>query len=169
MTLAHRDDLAALLGDPRVAETLQASGAPASDAEVKDNLNAKLYHWATHGFGFWMLYDRATGEFVGRGGLQHTRATGRDEVEIGWAIVPSRWGQGLATELALVSVEAGFRELGLDELIAFTRSDNVASRRVMEKAGLSYDREFEHVGLPHVLYRVAQARGSAPQQPAGNT
>jgi hypothetical protein len=34
---------------------------------------------------------------------------------------------------------------------------NVASRRVMEKSGFSYEREFveagEEVGLPHVLYR----------------
>jgi ribosomal-protein-alanine N-acetyltransferase len=67
--------------------------------------------------------------------------------------VGERWGEGLATELALASIDAGFGTLGLDELIAFTLIHNRASRRVMEKAGLSYEREFLHVGLPHALYR----------------
>jgi ribosomal-protein-alanine N-acetyltransferase len=149
----HADDLATLLGDPRVAKTLAATGEPASDAEIAANLKAKLRHWERHGFGFWMLYDRASGEFVGRGGLQHTSATGSDEIEIGWAIVPERWGEGLATELALASVAAGFETLGETELIAYTRVHNRASRRVMEKAGMEYERDMEYVGLRHVVYR----------------
>jgi ribosomal-protein-alanine N-acetyltransferase len=149
----HLDDLATLLRDPLVAKTLSRTGEPATEAEVRANLDAKLEHWNEHGYGFWMLYDRATGAFVGRGGLQQTVATGDDEVEIGWAIVPDRWGEGLATELALASIEAGFGTLALDQLIAFTLVGNLASRRVMEKAGLSYERNFQHVGLPHVLYR----------------
>ena len=39
------------------------------------------------------------------------------------------------------------------EIVAFTRPDNVASRRVMEKADFVYERDVLHVGLPHVLYR----------------
>ncbi len=34
-----------------------------------------------------------------------------------------------------------------------TLPDNLASRRVMGKAGFAYEREIEHAGLPHVLYR----------------
>ena len=61
-------------------------------------------------------------------------------------------GSGPATELAQASVDVAFDELGLREVVAFTLPDNVASRRVMEKAGLRYEREIVHVGLPHVLY-----------------
>jgi hypothetical protein len=39
-------------------------------------------------------------------------------------------------------------------LVAYTRADNAASRRVMDKLGLTYEREFEHAGYPHVLYRT---------------
>jgi ribosomal-protein-alanine N-acetyltransferase len=153
LTPEHQGELASLLRDPRVARTLLPDGEPAREAEVAANLRAKVEHWAQHGFGFWMLYDRVDGAFAGRGGLQHTLATGRDEVEIGWAIAPERWGQGLATELALASVGAAFETLELPELIAYARVDNSASRRVMEKAGLTYEREIEHAGLPHALYR----------------
>jgi ribosomal-protein-alanine N-acetyltransferase len=152
----HLDDLGRLLRNPLVAKTLTATGDPASDAEVLASLEAKVEHWDQHGYGFWMLYDRVTGAFVGRGGLQRTVATGDDEVEIGWAIVPERWGEGLATELALASIEAGFGTLGLEQLIAFTLVGNAASRRVMEKAGFIYERDFQHVGRPHVLYRRAR-------------
>ena len=82
-----------------------------------------------------------------------------DEVEVGWSIAPDRWGEGLATELARASVRAAFDVLGLDGVIvAYTANDNVASWRVMEKAGLEFDREIVAVGLPHVLYRARRDR-----------
>lgn len=141
------------LRDPRVARTLSANGEPPTEAEVAANLLVKQAHWRRYGFGLWTLLDRTSGEFVGRGGLQHTSVTGTDEVEVGWSIVPERWQQGLGTELALASVTAGFETLRLDELIAYTRTDNVASRRLMDKAGFTYERELAHPVCPHLLYR----------------
>jgi RimJ/RimL family protein N-acetyltransferase len=150
----HAEDLATLLRDPQVAATLLASGQPASDRELTEQMLAKQAHWASHGFGQWMLYDRADGSFVGRGGLQRMRVGDRHEVvEVAWAIVPDRWGHGLATELALACVEVASEALGVRELVAVTLVGNVASRRVMEKAGFVYERNLEHAGLPHVLYR----------------
>jgi RimJ/RimL family protein N-acetyltransferase len=96
---------------------------------------------------------------IGRGGLQWTTyVRDLDEVEVGWSVIPERWRQGLATELALASIDVAFGPLDLDQVVAFTLPDNVASRRVMEKAGFSYDRDILHVGLSHVLYRVRRAR-----------
>ncbi len=90
-TRLQRDDLgelARLLGDPRVAKMLTPTGRPLDEREVLAGLDEKLHHWEDFGFGMWLLRDRSTGEFVGRGGLQHTWATGEAEVEAGWAIVP---------------------------------------------------------------------------------
>ncbi len=106
-----------------------------------------------YGFGLWLLRDRHTGEMVGRGGLQYTYVAEVHAVEAGWAIVPERWGDGLATELANTCVEVGFGDLDLTQIVAFALPDNIASRRVMEKAGFVFDRPIIHVGLPHVLYR----------------
>ena len=101
----------------------------------------------------WLLRDRETGEPVGRGGLQYTFTAGLHDVEAGWAILPDRWGQGLATELAHACVQVAFEQLGLRQIVAFTLPDNIASRRVMEKAGFEYERDIVHAGMPHVLYR----------------
>ena len=151
---AHADELAPLMNDPRVARTLSPNGLPPAPGGSPQDLAVKQAGWQRNGFGLWLLRDRRTGEMVGRGGLQHTSATGEQEVEIGWTIVPERWRQGLATELALACVEIAFEDLGLASVIAYTRPDNIASRRVMDKAGLVYEREFtDRHGLTEVLYR----------------
>jgi RimJ/RimL family protein N-acetyltransferase len=161
----HGPELMTLLGDPRVARTLFASAEPPSDAEMVENLGAKVAHWERFGFGLWLLRDRATGEMVGRGGLQHTFVGGCDEVEVGWAIVPERWGEGLATEMAAAAAEVAFNDLRLGEIVAFTLPENVASRRVMEKTGFRYERRIVHHGLPHVLYRLAAQRRDGAARP----
>jgi RimJ/RimL family protein N-acetyltransferase len=146
-------DLLRLVRDPRVAATLSLTGLPPSEAEVRAGLIEAIGHWELHGFGLWLLRDRSTGEFVGRGGLQHTWATGQNEVEVAWAIIPELWGRGLATESALASLDAAFGPLELREVIAYTLPDNVASRRVMEKAGFKVERTFVTGELEQVLYR----------------
>jgi RimJ/RimL family protein N-acetyltransferase len=153
LRLEHADEQLRLLLDPRVSSTLWPRRQLPTEAEVRDGLRAKIDHWDRHGFGIWLLRDRETGEMVGRGGLQYTYTAGLNDVEAGWAVVPERWGQGLGTELAHACVEAAFGPLGLLELVAFTLPDNTASRRVMEKAGFTYERDIVHAGLPHVLYR----------------
>jgi len=153
LRLEHAADQLRLLLDPRVSATLWPRAGIPTETDVLEGLAAKVDHWDRHGFGMWQLSDRETGEMVGRGGLQYTYTAGLNDVEAGWAVVPERWGQGLATELAHACVEVGFEQLNLLELVAFTLPDNRASRRVMEKAGFAYERDIVHAGLPHVLYR----------------
>jgi ribosomal-protein-alanine N-acetyltransferase len=158
----HEPFLARLALDPRVYPTLWPFPNAPTEADVEDGLRRQLSLWERHGFGLWLLRDGATGEFVGRGGLEYTDAPGRLSVELAWAIVPERWGQGLATELALAAVRTGFQDLDLTELVALTLPDNAASRRVMEKVGFTYDRDIFHAGLAHVLYRLARPPGEGP-------
>jgi RimJ/RimL family protein N-acetyltransferase len=148
----HRAGLIALLGDPRVGATL---GGVASPEVVDDQIERLAAHWERHGFGLYVWRDRATGAIVARGGPQHTRVGGRDEVEIGWAVAADRWGEGLATELGAASVEHALGPVGRPDVVAFTLHHNVASRRVMDKLGFTYERDVVHAGLPHVLYRLA--------------
>jgi RimJ/RimL family protein N-acetyltransferase len=155
-TRLTEDDLPELLRlarDPRVAATLSLTRSPPSEADVRAGLIEAIGHWELHGFGLWLLRDRSRRAFVGRGGLQHTWVTGENEVEAAWAIVPELWGRGLATESARASIAAAFGPIGLAEVIAYTRPDNVASRRVMEKTGFESERAFVTQGVEQVLYR----------------
>ena len=153
ITGAHHEDLSRLLGDPRVAATL--GGVP-SPARLSAFIEQQERHWERHGFGYWLWRDRETGELAGRGGLSRANVGGRDEVEVGWAVLPARWGEGLGTEIGAASVRLAFEDLGLDDVVAYTLPDNRASRRVMEKLGFGFERDIVHAELPHVLYRLSR-------------
>jgi len=131
--------------------------APESEAEVDALLERDRVHWTTHGFGPWALLDRSTGSYVGRGGLVWITLAEERAVELPWALMPERWGEGLATEAAIAALEAA-RRLDLPEVVSLTLATNDASRRVMEKAGLGLRGEVEHEGLPHLLFRLALAQ-----------
>jgi RimJ/RimL family protein N-acetyltransferase len=153
LRMEHLPDVSRLLRDPRVSHTLWPGTELPTERQVIESTEEKERHWERYGFGLWLIRDRMTGEMVGRGGLQWTYVAELNEVEAGWAIVPERWGEGLATELAWTAIGAAFGPLELHEIVAFALPDNGASRRVMEKTGFTFEREIVHAGLPHVLYR----------------
>jgi RimJ/RimL family protein N-acetyltransferase len=147
----HLDDLTRMHADPQVMATLGGVRTPEMSAQF---LNTELAHWEKHGFGLWLVRDRETGCFAGRGGLRHVTIAERDEIEVGYAFLPEFWGRGLATELARESVRVAFTELRLPEIVCFTLPTNRASQRVMEKVGFRYERDTVYKQFPTVLYRL---------------
>jgi ribosomal-protein-alanine N-acetyltransferase len=113
-----------------------------------------LDHWEQHGFGRWVLRDRATGKFLGRGGLKRVAIEGRDEVEVGYGLMPEHWGKGLATEMTVEALRLAFDVLGCESVVAFTLPTNQRSQRVMQRVGMQYERDFLWADQPHVLYRM---------------
>jgi len=147
----HVDDLGRMHRDPQVMATL---GGVRRAEETERILAECDRHWEQYGFGLWAVQVKATGLFAGRGGLKHTYIGERDEVEVAYALLPQYWGQGLATELAVACVRAGFDVLHRPDLVCFTLTTNRASQRVMEKVGFRYECDVIHAGLPHVFYRL---------------
>ncbi len=150
-TSADRSLFLELGQDPRVMATL---GGTVSDEELGKRFQWNLGCWSTDGFGQWLWFDSDSGAFVGRGGLRRMEVLGRPQVEVGYALMPAHMGRGLATEIALASVAAGFESAGLDEIVAFTMTTNTASRRVIGKTGFTYECDFVRAGLPHVFFRL---------------
>jgi RimJ/RimL family protein N-acetyltransferase len=153
---AHLDFAERLFADRQVAASLWPAhlGGPRTAAQTRSVFDRDLDHWDRHGFGQWWWRASDDGELVARGGLQWTMVGGEASIEVGWAVAPERWNEGIATELAGASVSVAFDELGLDSLVAYTLVTNGASRRVMEKSGFSYERDVRHLDLPHVVYRL---------------
>jgi ribosomal-protein-alanine N-acetyltransferase len=75
-------------------------------------------------------------ELAGWAGLQYLPEL--DETEVGFLLDKSFWGRGYATEAARASLKFGFEHFNLDHIIALVHPENIASRRVIEKCGLSY-------------------------------
>ena len=151
---ADLPDLRRMYADPRVMATL---GGIRSDDDTLALLQRQIAQWENNGFGRWTAREPGTGRFIGRGGLQRMEVGGRMEVEVGYALMPEFWGQGLATELASESVRVAFDVLQLPDLACFTLPTNLASRRVMEKVGFRYERDVMHAELPHIFFRLTAA------------
>ena len=92
--------------------------------------------YRNHGFGRGACILKSTGEQIGMAGLKYLAELG--EVDVAYRIMPTHWGQGLATEVALASVRFGFAQLGLKRIIGLVMPENIASARVLEKTGLRY-------------------------------
>ena len=143
--------LSRLFQDANVTVTL---GGVRSDEQVKEMLDAYLAHWNCHGFGRLIWHNRHDGRFVASAGVRNLEVCGRNEIELGYALTPDFWGQGLATEIAAASVNLAFQQLSVPDVVTFTLPTNLASRRVMEKCGFVFERDFVWKDLPHVLYRL---------------
>jgi RimJ/RimL family protein N-acetyltransferase len=140
------------MNEPRVATTL---GGPQTQEQWQSFVRKDIAHWEVHDFGAWHAFERSTDQLVGRIGSHVTLVEGVLEVELAWAVHPDHWGQGYAAELAIPARDLVFSR-GIRSVVAFTLPDNTASRRVMEKLGMTYERDIVHADLPHVLYRATR-------------
>jgi RimJ/RimL family protein N-acetyltransferase len=120
-------------------------------------------HFKQHGFGWYATDLLASGQFIGFIGFSkvHMAVDFAPCIEIGWRLSKAYWGQGLATEGAIACLHYGWTQLDFQEVYSFTAALNKPSARVMQKAGLTFLRNFLHpkvaTGHPlqeHVLYRV---------------
>jgi ribosomal-protein-alanine N-acetyltransferase len=148
---AHLGDLLALHQDARAMAEL---GGIRDEAETERYLQRNLDHWAEYGFGVWMLRGVEGDRSMGRVALRWLVAGDVRDVEIGFALLPEYWGQGLATEAGHVCLGYARLELGLQTLVGATTLGNCASRKVLKKLGLRHESEVEINGTECLLYRV---------------
>jgi RimJ/RimL family protein N-acetyltransferase len=152
---------AALNADARVMEYF-----PGVLSQQESDALAKYIdeHFERHGFGLWAVEVPGVAPFAGFIGLSVPRfeAHFTPSVEVGWRLAAAYWGCGYATEGARAALAFGFGELELREIVSFTVPENLRSRRVMEKIGMTRNPadDFAHPGVSgrshHVLYRLAR-------------
>ncbi len=144
--------------DPEVVRYI-SGGEPWPDERIREFVARQVAGFAARGFCFWRLQDKADGEIIGFCGLQPLDGT--LEIEIGWWLVRSRWGQGLATEAAREALRHAFERAALERIVAIAQPTNRASIHIMEKLGMHYERETTHRGIGVVLYAIARPPGPA--------
>jgi ribosomal-protein-alanine N-acetyltransferase len=146
----------ALYQDPEV--TRQLGGGPFLGDQIAARsgraIDKFVSHWTERGFGVFAVEELETGRFLGQCGLNTIDELG--EVEILYALERPVWGRGLATEAASAALAFGFDEARLPRIVAVTRPEHHASRAVMEKLGMRYEREVQVFGIRAVLYALAR-------------
>jgi RimJ/RimL family protein N-acetyltransferase/GNAT superfamily N-acetyltransferase len=127
---------------------------PPDMARVERLITGQLRHWEEHGLGWWAVELRSTGEFAGWNGLQYLPDT--EEVEVGYLLSRQHWGHGLATEGAQAALGFGIETLRLGGIVGIVHPENIASQRVLAKAGLTFINEADYFGM-HVRRYVTTA------------
>jgi len=142
-TMADVDDLVRLDADPDVMHFI-TGGVPTAREEIeKEILPAFLaYYERFEGYGCWAAIEKPTGQFLGWFHFRPREGASLDEAELGYRLRKSAWGKGYATEGSRALIRKGFTEFGVRRVVAETMAVNLASRRVMEKAGLTLVRSF---------------------------
>jgi RimJ/RimL family protein N-acetyltransferase len=128
--------------DPEVMRFI-TKGRPTPLVKIQEEILPRFlgYHRQSPSRGFWAAHLRGTDEFIGWFHLRPDRIM-PEEMELGYRLKRSVWGQGLATEGSRALLQKAFGEWGLKKVCARTMALNVASRRVMEKSGLTFEGEF---------------------------
>ena len=155
---ADLDELHAVLGD---AETMRYYPAPFDRGKTSGWIEWNIGSYREHGFGLWAVILKETGAFVGDCGITMQDIDGETLPELGYHIAKEHWNKGYASEAAGACMEFAFVALGLETLYTYTKHDNLPSRRVAEKIGMAFVKEFEKTvyGVPvrEALYRLRRA------------
>jgi RimJ/RimL family protein N-acetyltransferase len=146
------DALAAIFSDALVLKYL-ATGKAATREETEAALLSMIRHWRLNGYGRWAVADRVTQKLIGYGGLRNFDGT----PELVYLLDRPYWGLGLATEIARACLEYGFMQKEFEQIIAFAQPGNMASRRVMEKAGMKFDRNDNFFNIDVVVHSLSRA------------
>ncbi len=144
-TMDDADLLFELDNDPVVMRYVNG-GVPVSREEVvNETLPAFLsYYERFEGYGFWAAIQKESRQFLGWFHFRPPPGAGPLEPELGYRLHQFAWNQGYATEGSRALINMGFAHLGCERVTAEAMAVNVASRRVMEKAGLRYVRTAHH-------------------------
>jgi ribosomal-protein-alanine N-acetyltransferase len=156
-TLADRPAMAAIYADPEVMRHIDTRGE-----DPATWVAGYVAHQAAHGWAFWAVADRATGELLGEAGFGPFDGIVGASLELGYLLRRDAWGRGLATEAARACLDAAFDGLGATEVRAVVDVGNDASLRVARKLGFRVEGwRVRHGRRQHVLRLVAGAGGPA--------
>jgi [ribosomal protein S5]-alanine N-acetyltransferase len=149
------DALATILCD---RETMRYYPVSFDRAAVADWIQRNRTRYANDGHGLWAMILKSTRELIGDCGLVTQSVDGVDEIEIGYHVRRDLWNQGYASEAARACRDYGFANLKVDRLLSLIRPENLASRRVAEKNGMTIWKEVTKVDLLHYVYAIKRDR-----------
>lgn len=139
----HRlEDLAVctrLWADPEVVRFI--GGVPFSREQCWQRMLRYKGTWHFFGFGFWLIEERNTGDFIGEAGFLEARREMTPSIEgtmeTGWVLNPSSHGKGYATEAVGAMIDWGKAHFPDQTMTCIIAPENTASLRVAEKLGFA--------------------------------
>ncbi len=135
--------------------------------QTEEVINSFRENWQKHNFGVWAVVYKKNQRLIGHCGLKFLENT--SEVQVGYLLLKSYWGKGLGTEAASATLKYGFEVVKLERIVAVAKSENIASRRVMEKVGMKYEKDAYHYENDVVYYSISREVYLANAMPSKRT
>jgi ribosomal-protein-alanine N-acetyltransferase len=155
-TAPDAEALALILSDP---ETMRYYLAAYDRAGVEQWIERNRKRYREDGVGLWAMELNETTELIGDCGIVLQQVESEGLYEIGYHLRRDLWGRGLATEAAVGCRDWAFRNLKTERLISLIRPENLPSRRVAERVGMTLWKEVDWRGVSHCVYSVGRSAG----------
>ena len=163
---AHFERFSRFMRDPEVIRYIRPE--PLDPARALEQHECSLAEWELHGFGKRAVIEADTDRWLGFVELSIVgprKGSRDDDIEIGYFVVPERWGEGIATEAASAVRDDAFGRCAIGELIGRCRVENAASARVLAKVGFRRLRLFElDDGIVVEIHRLQSSDWTKPDR-----
>jgi len=165
------DDLYQYASDPEIDRFTPWEHYGSMD-EARKNLDEFLIDYEQHGFGAWGIEHRINQRLIGITNFSRPHPLNR-RVEMGYTIARAYWGHGYATEAVQALIHFGFEQMHLVRIEAVVLPENLASARVLQKAGMQFEGLLHNYqvwrGQPRNLnmWAIVPTPADHPESPAG--
>lgn len=142
--------------DPEVHKYL--GNKPVTDkAQIIEVINFVRQQYLDHGIGRWAIIDKKTNDFIGWSGIKFvTDLTNnhKNYYDLGYRLIRRYWGQGIATETAIASLDYAFNILNAEEVYASANIENIGSNKILQKIGLNFIETFYYEDIKCNWYKI---------------
>ncbi|MEX0274380.1 MAG: GNAT family N-acetyltransferase [Flavobacteriaceae bacterium] len=130
-------------------------GGPADPKQAcQQDLDRTFDRYTTQKGGRMALTHKNTGQLIGLCGFLVQTVDDLTELEIGYSILPEYWGQGYASEAAIACRQYAQKNELAKSLISIIHVDNLPSKKVALKNGMTLDKISVYKNNPVEIYRV---------------
>ena len=105
-----------------------------------------------------VLIEKSTRNFIGQCGLLVQEVDGESRLEVGYSMLPKYWGKGFASEAAIKCKEFAFENNFVNSIISMIHPENIASKKVAIRNGMTLSKEGSFHGMPTQIFEVLKNR-----------
>lgn len=130
-------------------EVLRYLGTPpiTKIEQAREVIERVRKQYIDYNIGRWVAIEKSSGDFIGWSGLKYVTEIKGDQKhfhDVGYRFIPRYWGKGYATESTKAALEYAFATMNLNEVIGTCHEENKASRKVLEKCGLRFEKQYKY-------------------------
>lgn len=135
LSMDDLDDLRAMYDKPHMTDFVEPLYAPEQERQYQQTYIEKIYGF--YGFGMWLVFEKETGQLVGRAGFEYRDYCSEGEVEMGYLIDPDMWRNGYATEVCQALLTYARDTMSVLRVLCRVSPENKPSQGLLHKLGFT--------------------------------